>query len=92
MDVEGQPAASVGGLICPPRKHHQRRAPCPTQDTLRVKAMLKRCSLEGPRPLTRSISQPREYAASPSLGPPESPSDYTPEPLPGCGHAAKGVL
>ena len=90
--LEGQPTASVGGLICPSRKYHRHRAPCPTQDMPRAKATPKRRGLEGLSPPTRSISQPRECPASPSSTPPESPFDYAPEPLPGCGRAAKGAL
>lgn len=90
--LEGQPTASVGGLICPSQKYHRHRAPCPTRDMPRAKATPKRRGLEGLSPPTRSISQPRECPASPSSTPPESPFDYAPEPLPGCGRAAKGAL
>ena len=87
-----KPTASIRDLICPPRKHHRHRAPRPTRDMLRVKATSRRCGLESPSPLTRSISQPRERPASPSPGLPESPFDYVPAPLPGCSCAAKRVL
>lgn len=71
--LKGQPTASTGGLICPPQKHHQHRAPRPTWDVLREEATPKRCSLEWLSP---------RHGASPSPVAPGAPSATSPSLFP----------